>query len=88
MKWILYNNKRYLVNEPENGVYHIADEPYKVTNVTVLNPPIFQVGDVVLYDKKHLFTVQDVAEVGYTIKGQNENFTMLVSPFNLEKVDY
>lgn len=88
MKWILYNNKRYLVNEPENGVYHIADEPYKVTNVTVLNPPTFHVGDVVLYDQKHLCTIQDVAPVGYTIRFKNKNFTMLVSPFNLEKVNY
>lgn len=88
MKWILYNNKRYLVNEPENGVYHIADEPYEVTNVTVLNPPTFQVGDVVLYDQKHLCTIRDVTPVGYTIKGQNEIFTILVSPFNLEKVNY
>ena len=88
MKWILYNNKRYLVNEPENGVYHIADEPYTVTNVTVLNPPTFHVGDVVLYDQKHLCIIKDVAQVGYTVKWQNEIFTMLVSPFNLEKVDY
>lgn len=28
MKWILYNNKRYLATELGNGVYHIADEPY------------------------------------------------------------
>ena len=35
MKWILYNNKRYLANELGNGVYHIPDEPYKVTNDSV-----------------------------------------------------
>lgn len=88
MKWILYNNKRYLANELGNGVYHIPDEPYKVTNVTVLNPPTFHVGDVVLYYKKHLCIIQDVTTIGCTIKGQNENFTILVSPFNLEKVNY